>query len=347
MHISVRDARVHEDDPLLGVIYLPLGKVFKDRSQIDANFPLSGGVGYGRARISMVFRAVQLQAPREMLGWQYGTLDINPVVKCMDLPEDLKHMRMKIRTNLARGKLHSGAEDGEENQHDGHVVWKAKKRSIRLPVRKRYASPMIVEFRQSKTLKDRTPAFGVLWLKDIPDNEEKTIRLPIWRGDLSRAEHNAIEDCGEPVGEIEVRLTLWSGLSGYHRSLSKHDRHLKDVMEVLDTCHDNDETDWDADSSDSSDSSSSSEDESDESNVPSFVRGNTDSEKDGKRGPIDAVKDYKKHAKQLHRSNRGAMQWKGPRTLAYMKHLAQRGENKVERLFKHGDGGSAGIETEV
>jgi hypothetical protein len=81
--------------------------------------------------------------------------------------------------------------------------------------------------------------------------------------------------------------------------------------------------------------------------VSSFLSGNTTPEKNGKRGPIDALKDYKKHSKQLHRTNKGAMQWKGPRTLAYMKHLAQRGENKVERMFKHGDGGTQGIETEV
>ncbi|TKA76156.1 hypothetical protein B0A49_03730, partial [Cryomyces minteri] len=46
--ISVRDARVHEDDALLGVIYLPLGKIFAERSQINGNYPLAGGIGYGR-----------------------------------------------------------------------------------------------------------------------------------------------------------------------------------------------------------------------------------------------------------------------------------------------------------
>lgn len=252
---------------------------------------------------------------------------------------------MKIRTNMARAKLHSGAENGELNQHDGHVVWKAKKEAIRLPVRKRYASPLVVEFRQSRTLKDHSPAFAVLWLKDIPDNEEQTVRLPVWKGDLKRAENNALEECGEKMGEIELTLTFWSGLSGYHRGLAKKDKHMKNVMEVLDTCHDNEEIDWDEGSDDSS--SSSSDSESEDSFSPSFGNSRTNTETDGKRGPIDAVKDYKKHAKQLHRSNRGAMQWKGPRTLAYMKHLAERGQGKVGRMFKHGEGGSTGIETEV
>ncbi|KAF2749946.1 meiotically up-regulated gene 190 protein [Sporormia fimetaria CBS 119925] len=350
VHISVRDARVHEDDPLLGIIYLPLAKVFENCSQIDANFPLSGGVGYGRARISMVFRSVQLQAPSNLLGWQYGTLDVQPVVKAIDIPDELKKMRIKIRSNLGRVKLHSGDEDGELNQNDGNVVWKSKKaRSLRLPVHKRYASAMVVEFRKDSALKDRTPAFSVFWLRDIPDNEEQTIRLPVWKGDLERAAKNALSECGEKIGEIELTFTFWSGLSGYHGGLAKKDSNLRDVMEVLDTCHDNEEMDWDDGSSDTSSSSSDSDSESEGSKMPSFLGGKSDSEaqKDGKRGTMDQVKDYKKHAKQLHRSNRGAMQWKGPRTLAWIKHSAEKGKNKVGGLFKHGEGGSSGIETEV
>lgn len=336
VHISVRDSRVHEDDPLLGVIYLPLSKVLKDRSQINTNYPLSGGIGYGRARISMVFRSVQLQSPPRMLGWDYGTLDINPVVKAIDVPQDLHHLRMKIRTNMARGKLHSGSENEELNTEDGHVVWKAKKENaLRLPVRKRYSSPLIVEFRKDSALADRTPAFCILWLKDIPDNEEQTVRLAVWKGDLARAQDNVLPEYGEKVGEIELKMTFWSGLSGYHAPLGKKDPHMADVMEVLDTCHENDDMEYDEGPEDASSSSSSDSDSDDEM------------EKDGKRGKIAEIKDYKKHSKQLHRRNRGAMQWKGPRTLAWMKHAAEKGEAKVEGLFKHGDRSGGGIETEV
>lgn len=351
VHISVRDARVHEDDALLGVVYLPLSRVLKHRSQIIANFPIAGGIGYGRARISLVFRSVQLQAPQNMLGWDYGTLEIKPVVKAISIPQDVAHLRMKIRTSLARGKLHSGAKDSEINEHDGHTVWKTKRdHPIRLPVRKRYASPMIVEFRKDSTLSDRTPAFAVLWLKDIADNEEQTVRLPVWKGNMKRAESNVLESYGDKVGEIELTMTFWSGLSGYHQPLAKKDRHIGDVLQVLDTCNDNDEMDWDnGDESDNnSDDSSSSDDSDDSSFVPSVFHRSTNSslDSDGKRGLKDQVRDYKKNSKLLHRKQRGAMQWKGPRTLMYLKHLAQRGENKVEGLFKHSDKGQ-GIETEA
>lgn len=331
------------------MIYLPLEKMFKHRSQIDASYPLSGGVGYGRARVSIVFRSVQLQAPQNMLGWEYGTLDINPTVKAIDLPKDLQKLRMKIRTNLARGKLQSGSQDSEQNQHDGHTVWKTKKDgALRLPVRKRYSSPLIVEFRKDSTLSDHTPAFCVLWLKDIPDNEEQTVRLSVWKGDLNRAEHNILSECGDKVGEIELTMAFWSGLSGYHTPLAKKDDHIGDVMEVLDTCHDNDEMDWDDGSGDAASDSSSSSD-SDSSFVPSILKRSSKSslDSDGKRGTVDQVREYKKNSKQLHRRNRGVMQWKGPRTVAWMKHLAEKGEGKVEGLFKHSEGSGGGVETEV
>ena len=42
------------------------------------------------------------------------------------------------------------------------------------------------------------------------------------------------------------------------------------------------------------------------------------------------------------------MQWKGPRTIAWMKHTADRGKNKVKDLMHQKNRGSGGgIETEA
>lgn len=53
--LVVRDARVHEDDAFLGMVYLPLAKIFRERqtSQFNEFFPLTGGIGYGRVRVSI------------------------------------------------------------------------------------------------------------------------------------------------------------------------------------------------------------------------------------------------------------------------------------------------------
>ena len=371
VHIAVRDARVHEDDPLLGIVYLPLEKVFKERSQVVSIYPLAGGVGYGRARISMVFRSLQVQLPRELLGWDYGTLDIKGIVKAIDVPKELQGLRMKITTSLEKGKLHSRGRNGKVKTHedDGSTVWRSRgDRAIRLPVKQRYASPMVVEFRQDAALRDHSPAFCILWLKDVIDNQEQTVRLDVWKGDLTRAKNNIMDNYGEKVGQIEMTLTFWSGLSGYHDDYAKGDKNLLDVMEVLDVCNDQEYSDWDetndsgapniqsTNSDDDSSSSSSDSDDEDKSTMekitPDFLQRHkkTDSKlsDDGKRGTIDQFKDYKQHNKELHRKHRGMMQWKGPRTLAWMKHTADRGKNKIKDMVHHKDrGGGGGIETEA
>jgi hypothetical protein len=349
VHIAVRDARVHEDDPLLGIVYLPLGKLFHERSQINSTFPLAGGVGYGRARISMVFRSVQCQLPKSMTGWDYGTVDIQPNLKAIDLPQELQKMRLKIRVGKSKGKMHSQGPD----------EWQTKnEKPIRLPIRSRYAVPLVLEFRQDAALRDHTPAFAILWLKDIPDNEQQTMRLSVWKGDLNRAENNVLDSYGEKIGELEIGLTFWSGLSGYHEKFAKGDKHMGQVMEVLDVSNDQEWSDWDDSDNDHApgvsridDSSSDSDSDSDSDFKPDFLRKDKKSEsklsENGSRGVIDQVKEYKDSAKQLHRKNRGAMQWKGPRTLAWMKHVGDRGKNKVGKLFSHHERDGAGIETEA
>lgn len=369
VHIAVRDARLHEDDALLGIVYLPLERVFQKRCQINSIFPLAGGVGYGRMRVSIVFRSVQVQLPKELLGWDYGTVDVKPSVKAIDVPKDLEPLRLKVHTPLERAKLHSRGRNGHVRSEDGHTVWSTRKnRPIRLPVRARYCAPLVFEFRQDAALRDHTHAFCILWLKDIPDNEEQTKRLSIWKGDLKRAQDNVLDSYGEKVGEIEVTLTMWSGLSGYHEKLAKGDKHLTNVMEVLDTCNDTEWSDWEdsessdkpgindsKDTEDETSDSDDSEDDEDESTsskfMPNFLQKDkkTDSKlsDDGGRGPISQLKEYNASAKQLHRRNRGVMQWKGPRTLAWMKHVGDRGKRKMGHLFNHHERSGTGVETEA
>lgn len=310
--ISVRDSRVHEDDPLIGIVYIPLSRVFHNRSQINDTFPLAGGIGYGRIRLSMVFRSIQLQAPRELLGWDYGTLEITDPITTDDLAADLQGLRLKLRSSINRGKMYSAGNDGH---------WTGKKdRSVYLAIRKRYSSCLVIEFRKNSIAFDKTSAFAVLWLKDIPDDEQRTVTLPVWRGhaDLKRAQANCLEHPGEKVGSLKVPLKFWHGLGGYHKKLISNNPSLKDVFEVLDTASDNREVQEFMPGGGDSDSDSSDEDEHHgEAGGSRPSTGNTVSDEydkhnqeNGERGPLDQLRDYKDHHKQLHRQHRGIMQFK-------------------------------------
>lgn len=382
--ISCRDSREREDDALLGIVYLPLAKVFEKRSQVMDMYPLVGGMGFGRVRISMIFRSVELQLRPEQIGWDYGTLEIKgPVKPKGQLPRDLKSDRIKLRSQLGRVKLQP--RNGE---------WHPKKDdpSLFIPWRNRYSMPLTVEFRKSSLGPDSTPAFAVFWLQDIPDEEERTVTLQVWKGgkeNLKRATtcfgYEGIEENEQPLGEIEITMKFWRGLSGYHKKYAQKEKNgdVRNVMEVLDTVNDEIQSDDDADGvesdSDSSDSDqtdnendsngkstskklathtnqsdSASEDDDKGTKNPlkqarkltnDIMKGHNDSN-DGSRGAIGQVRDYKDHHRQLHRQHRGIMQWRAARTADWALGKARRGKGKVEGVFEHSEKRN-GVETEV
>jgi hypothetical protein len=265
--ISVRDSRPGEDDALVGLVYLPLAKAFAKRTQVIDTYPLVGGIGLGRARISMVWRSVDVDMPQNIRGWDYGTVEIRGEIKATNaMPDDLKDCRLKIRSNVGKVKM---------IPEDGKWVHKGKKgpASGFLAIRKRYASALTIEFRKSKIGPDSTSAFAVLWLHDVVDEEEELKILKIWKYEkkgLKRAraccDYNGLEEKEQPLGEIELPLKFWRGLSGYHKSYASKQTNggLRDVMECLDTIVDEDlESDEEDESSSDTESESNSLETSD------------------------------------------------------------------------------------
>ncbi|KAI0967535.1 hypothetical protein F4678DRAFT_246084 [Xylaria arbuscula] len=239
--VSVRDAREGEDDALIGLVYLPLVKILKEKSQVMDTYSLTGGIGFGKARISMVWRSVKLKLPRRLSGWNYGTLQIRgPVKPKGGLDNGLTTHRIKIRTDTGRVKLYPS---------DG--VWKGKGRKpsedMFLAVRKRYSSAMIIEFRLSTIGPDKTSAFAILWLHELTDEEDETKCLKVWKGNKDSF-HKAQTCCefdgsggkDELLGEIELSVRFWRGLSGYHKRFAAQSKNkdMREIMECLDTITD-------------------------------------------------------------------------------------------------------------
>ena len=207
---------------------------------------------------------------------------------------------------------------------------------------------------------DKTPAFGILWLKDIPDEEEITVKVSIWRTDkdnLKRGESNVVRDLGEVVGTLDVPLKFYRGLGVYHQRLASKSPNLQDVLEVLSVANDSKEvhTEIGGDHIDDSDSSDDDQDDgSGRNDKPNgFLKkigldrdSDDDHVDDGKGGLIKQMRDYKAHSSQLHREHRGLMQWKGARTADYMKTKVEHGRDHVLDHFKHHER-DPGIETEV
>ncbi|RVD85506.1 uncharacterized protein DFL_003827 [Arthrobotrys flagrans] len=303
--VGVHDNRLHENNPILGCVVLPLNHVFRNKSQVCENYPLVGGLGYGRIRISMVWRSVSCQIPKQLLGWDVGTLVVVPDIIGLDLPQEIQECaRVVISTSY-------GKKSKIPAVRDGSGAWK-KERQICLPIKQRYSSCVLFSFRKNRVGPDRTPAFAVLWLKDVVDDEECEVELAVWDNDgdnIVTAEKNAVGEYGRKLGSIKVRARLRSGLAGYHRRMSKKDSQMKGVIEILECASEGkelrDEVEAGSSGDSSSDNSGSSSDE--------------ELEQSGDRGVIKDLKEYKKNRKELHRHHKGLMQWKALRGIDWAK----------------------------
>lgn len=204
--VSVRDSRLDEDDPLLGIVHLPLYEIFKERSQVMGTWPLAGGIGHGKIRLSMVWRSVQLQVPDNLLGWEYGTVEVQPQISASDLPDNLASCKLKVRTDLGSGKLYPDKEQGQQTWHT------KQERSLSLAVHRRYRTCMAISFKDKKLVGDDIAAFALLWLKDIRDEDQQEMELAVWKGDYKRAVANCLDEPGEKVGTLKVTVNFWAGL---------------------------------------------------------------------------------------------------------------------------------------
>lgn len=174
--VAVRDQRHREHDPILGVVPLKLSDLFQTSSQVTRWYPLDGGVGFGRIRISILFRHVETKLPPQMLGWDVGTFEFASdklVVKDYG-----RQAKLKLRTGGSTGKIarHVCHMEGSDAVYD--ISDESYRDSLRMPVKHRYRSPVVFEFHTQG--KRGAAAYAVLWLQHLVDNESTEIDIPIW-----------------------------------------------------------------------------------------------------------------------------------------------------------------------
>ncbi|KAF2741026.1 hypothetical protein EJ04DRAFT_571759 [Polyplosphaeria fusca] len=177
--VTVRDQRNREHDPIIGVVPLKLSDVMETSSQVTRWYPLDGGVGFGRIRISLVFRSIETRLPTNHLGWDVGTFEF-----CSEkiLALGYNHAaKLKLRTGGSTGKI-SRTECQKLEEDDGYywdLTAKEGKNNVRLPVKYRYRSPIVFEFHVAN--KRKADAYATIWLQHFIDNEDQDINIPIWQ----------------------------------------------------------------------------------------------------------------------------------------------------------------------
>jgi C2 domain len=227
--ITVRDQRYREHDPILGVVPLKLSDILQTSSQVTRWYPLDGGIGFGRIRISLLFRSIETHLPPNMLGWDVGTFEFQSE---RILALGYAHItKLKLRTGGSTGVI-PRTDCKKLDEGDG-VYWdvarKEGKHNVVLPVKHRYRSPVVFEFHSSGHR--GAVAYAQIWLQHLTDNEDTPIDIPIWttkngnrltqnyitEDNFSAKEVPGLEDLKE-VGRLQFRARFKSGTDESHRA---------------------------------------------------------------------------------------------------------------------------------
>ena len=180
--VSARDSRNRQHDPIIGVVPLRLGDVLQTSSQSTRWYPLDGGIGFGRIRISLLWRSVELRLPPTQLGFgEIGTFEFTSDTITTVNYNPTARTKLRLRTGGSSASVGSDVCRGPVDQDGGDgLTWDISKLKLRLPVRFRYRSPLFISFHPASSLKRRPTAFASVWLQDVPDLTVQDFDIPIW-----------------------------------------------------------------------------------------------------------------------------------------------------------------------
>ena len=226
VRVVIRDSRLREADPILGIVSVRLSEVFAEASSVTQTYAITEGVGFGKANISFAFRGMKTILPPNMRGWDTGTLEISDVALHVD-PKNTNLFEPKAdRLRIVTSESVEQLSKGEATVQDGVVTWDMD--LLRMPVYSRYQSSLVFELGKSGgilsgQLKSHPDAIAVLWMQDLTDDIEQEVKLPVMVGkNLSNLRQNAINDQTakfhefQIVGTLVARIKLDSGLDDDH-----------------------------------------------------------------------------------------------------------------------------------
>ncbi|KAG8695995.1 hypothetical protein FRC08_007433 [Ceratobasidium sp. 394] len=241
VRIVVRDSRLRERDPILGIVNLDLKNLFKEASEVTQLFALQEGIGFGRMNVSILFKAVDAKLPRNMLGWDTGTVEILSDITITPEPNatgklPAKPTKLTISTTDSTEHIPPKSATLSDGRHSYSID------KLRLPVYSRYNSSCVFEFGGGGIVGGAPDAVAVLWLKDLVDDEETDVRVPVVVGkDLRQLRQNVLNEQAEKthkyevVGWLTTRIKLDAGLDEDHekQAASQARRHAFEAYDHI------------------------------------------------------------------------------------------------------------------
>ncbi len=131
-----------------------------------------------------------------MLGWETGTAEILGSVTVAPLPSFAERFKTKKLAVSTSDLTYKAPSSSAEISEDGQITWDLPVDKVRLPVYNRYSSAVLFEIGTGGfgPLGANSDFVAMCWLKDVPDDEETQIRVPvIHASDLKQIRQNYSE----------------------------------------------------------------------------------------------------------------------------------------------------------
>lgn len=95
-------------DPILGIVVLRLEEAFREKSQFTRWYPLVGGLGWGRIRISLLWKPIDIVLPPRISGFEVATMQIKSITSTNMTQHSDRPISMVIETEADKYTLNPG-----------------------------------------------------------------------------------------------------------------------------------------------------------------------------------------------------------------------------------------------
>lgn len=208
LDFAVRDARMRESDAILGCVGIRLADVLTESSRSTGWHTLTGGLGFGKIRITLLFRSIELSVPRPLRGWNVGIIEVASI-KVTGVPQTLLDKKAcHVLLETVGGKTTTDdtepVDDYESGMgSDATVSYSFPlKEPMRLPVRQRYPNCVYVSLRTDSRLPGRTHhhAFAFMPLNRLSDEMRVQRRLRLFEStDWAKVEQDVLRATSDPA----------------------------------------------------------------------------------------------------------------------------------------------------
>lgn len=187
----VRDSRQREGDAILGIVGLKVADVLAKGARKSGWYTLTGGLGFGKMQVTLLWRSAHLPIPKLLSGWNVGVVEFSKLSARVGTRFfDRKDAHFIFYTN--GGKLTTSSmtatnvdaerQPGEEISTYTYDFASRNNSPLRIPVRQRYPGELIITFKVSarSTGKHRTRAIAVVPLHMLRDNAQTDLSVPLY-----------------------------------------------------------------------------------------------------------------------------------------------------------------------